>query len=47
MKALAEDDGDVFLPNPEPLGTVQYVLICMELAVPENLVRREQARSAG
>jgi hypothetical protein len=30
MKALAEADGDVFLPNPEPLGTVQYVLICME-----------------
>ena len=30
MKKLAEDDGDVFLPNPEPLGAVQYVLICME-----------------
>jgi hypothetical protein len=30
MKALAEDDHDVFLPNPEPLGPVQYVLICME-----------------
>jgi hypothetical protein len=30
MKALAEADGDVFLPNPEPLGTVQYVLISME-----------------
>jgi hypothetical protein len=30
MKALAETDGDVFLPNPEPLGTAQYILICME-----------------
>jgi hypothetical protein len=27
MKARAEADGDVFLSNPEPLGTVQYVLI--------------------
>src|SRR5262245_47889459 len=30
MRERAEADGDVFLPNPEPLGTVQYVLICME-----------------
>jgi hypothetical protein len=30
MKALAEADGDVFLPNPEPLGTVEYVFVCME-----------------
>jgi len=30
MKALAEDDGDVFLPNPEPEGPVDYVFICME-----------------
>jgi len=30
MKALAEADGDVFLPNPEPLGPVQYILITME-----------------
>jgi hypothetical protein len=30
MKALAEVDGDVFLPNAEPLGRVQYVLVCME-----------------
>jgi hypothetical protein len=30
MKALAEADGNVFLPNPEPLGPVDYVLICME-----------------
>jgi hypothetical protein len=30
MKALAEADGDVFLPNPEPPSPVHYVLICME-----------------
>ena len=30
MKALAESDGDVFLPNPEPEGLARYVLICME-----------------
>ena len=30
MKALAEADGDVFLPNPEPVGPVQYVFIGME-----------------
>jgi hypothetical protein len=30
MQALAEADGDIFLPNPEPEGPVQYVLICME-----------------
>jgi hypothetical protein len=30
MKKLAEGDGDVFLPNPEPAGRVDYVLICME-----------------
>jgi hypothetical protein len=30
MKALAETDGDVFLPNPEPPGPVNYVFICME-----------------
>ncbi len=30
MKALAEGEGDVFLPNPEPSGRVEYVFICME-----------------
>lgn len=30
MKALAEADGDVCLPNPEPSGLVDYVFICME-----------------
>jgi len=30
MKARAEAEGDVFLPNPEPLGPVEYVFVCME-----------------
>lgn len=30
MKALAEADGDVFLPNIGPPGPVEYVFICME-----------------
>jgi hypothetical protein len=30
MKALAESDGHVFLPSPEPLGPVDYVFVCME-----------------
>jgi hypothetical protein len=30
MKNLAEADGHVFVPNPEPVGPVEYVVICME-----------------
>lgn len=30
MKALAEADGDVFLPNPEPAGAAEHVFIGME-----------------
>lgn len=30
MKALAESDGHVFLPSPEPVGPVDYVFVCME-----------------
>jgi hypothetical protein len=30
MKDLAKDDRSVYLPNPEPLGPVDYVFICME-----------------
>jgi hypothetical protein len=30
MKDLADADGDVFLPNPEPAGPVEHVFICME-----------------
>jgi len=30
MKALAEQDGDVYVPNPEPVERVDYLFICME-----------------
>jgi hypothetical protein len=30
MKSLAETDGDIYLPNAEPDGPVDYVVICME-----------------
>jgi len=30
MTPLAEADGDAFLPNPEPSGRADYILICME-----------------
>jgi hypothetical protein len=30
VKALAEADGNVFLPNPEPLAPVDYIFVCME-----------------
>ena len=30
MKACAEADGHLFLPNPEPEGPVDYIFICME-----------------
>lgn len=45
MKALAEEEGDVFLPNPAPEGPVQYVLICMEPSLGRWARSAEQARS--
>jgi len=30
MRNLAEADGDVYVPNPEPSGPVNNVFICME-----------------
>ena len=30
MKQLAEEDGDIYLPNVKPVRPVHYVLICME-----------------
>jgi hypothetical protein len=33
MRALAEADGDIYLPNPEPGGPVQYIFICMEPSI--------------
>lgn len=44
MKALTEADGDVFLPNPEPEGPVDYVLICMEPSLGRWARSADQAR---
>jgi hypothetical protein len=45
MRALAKSDGDVFLPNPEPLGPVDYFLICMEPSLGWWARTPDQARS--
>lgn len=45
MKALAESDGDVYLPNPEPAGTVDYVFICMEPSLGGWARSAEEARA--
>src|SRR5262245_3324627 len=45
MKALAEADGDVFLPNPEPLGPVEYVFVCMEPSLYRWARSADEARS--
>jgi hypothetical protein len=31
MKALAEAESDVFLPNPAPVGPVEYVFVCIPI----------------
>lgn len=45
MKALANADGDVFLPNPEPLCPVHYVFVCMEPSLGRWAHSPERARS--
>ncbi|MGB8836401.1 MAG: hypothetical protein WCC67_06630 [Candidatus Acidiferrales bacterium] len=45
MKALAEADGHIFLPNPEPEGPVDYVLICMEPSLGRWARSPEEAKS--
>ena len=30
MERLVENDGHIFVPNPEPSGPVHYVFVCME-----------------
>ena len=45
MRTLAEADGDVFLPNPEPLGPVHHVLICMEPSLGRWARSLEEARA--
>jgi len=45
MRALAESEGDVFLPNPEPEGPVRYVLICMEPSLGRWARSADEAKS--
>lgn len=45
MKVLAEADGDAFLPNPEPVGPVDYVFVCMEPSLGRWARSADQARS--
>jgi hypothetical protein len=45
MKALAESEGDVFLPNTDPKGPVQYILICMEPSLGRWACSVDEARS--
>ncbi|MGA9250092.1 MAG: hypothetical protein WBV87_17740 [Candidatus Acidiferrales bacterium] len=44
MKALAEADGHIFLPNPEPEGPVDYIFICMEPSLGHWASSPEDAR---
>lgn len=45
MEVLAEADGDVFLPNPKPLGPVEYVFVCMEPSLGRWARSADEARS--
>jgi hypothetical protein len=45
MKTLAESDGDVYLPNPEPTARVDYILICMEPSLGGWARSKEEARA--
>jgi hypothetical protein len=45
MKVLAEANGDVFLPNLQPLGPVEYVFVCMEPSLGKWARSADEARS--
>lgn len=45
MRAQADDDGDVYLPNPEPDGPVENLLICMEPSLGSWARTKEQAHA--
>lgn len=45
MKKRAEADGDVYLPNPEPVGPVQYIFVCMEPSLGSWARSPDEARS--
>jgi hypothetical protein len=44
MRVLADQEGDVFVPSPEPEGSVQYVFICMEPSLGGRSAEELQAR---
>ena len=44
MKALAEAEGDVFLPNLEPSGPVEYAFVCMEPSLGKWARSADEAR---
>jgi len=45
MKTLAESEGDVYLPNPEPRARVNFILICMEPSLGHWARSAEEARA--
>lgn len=45
MRIRAETDGDVFMPNPEPPGPVDYVFVCMEPSLGGWASTVEEARA--
>ncbi len=45
MKELAESQGDIFVPNPEPEGPAQHVLICMEPSLGRWARSADEAKS--
>jgi hypothetical protein len=45
MKTLAEADGDVFLPNPAPVGPVEYIFVCMEPSLGRWARSADEAKS--
>jgi hypothetical protein len=44
MRALAEEEGNVYVRNPRPSGPVQYVFICMEPSLGSSSPEELQAR---
>lgn len=45
MKAFAEAEGDVFLPNPEPSQPAKYVFVCMEPSLGRWAQSPEEAKA--
>jgi len=44
MKHLADKNGDIYLPNPEPIKPVDYILICMEPSLGGWAHSKEEAK---